>query len=134
VTDGKGRVSRWRDAIASYLLALRASRRYGRALNLRRAGRTREALEVARAGLALLSAPEVRRQAPPEGAGVVCLTIEVESLSCELGEVGAAPRDIVDAVEFLRSMPQRGRGRAERLRTEWLPYLEQRLAGLADRE
>jgi hypothetical protein len=122
-------LARWRHAARSYVLALRASRRYGRSIKLHRAGRLPEALQVARGGLALLSTPGVLRQEGPEGSGIVCLTIEVEWLAGQLGELGARSADVRDAVVFLRSLPEATGGKVGELRSVWLPYLEARLAG-----
>ncbi len=108
---------------------MRASRRYGRSIKLRRAGRLPEALLAAREGLALLATPGVLRQEGPEGSGIVCLTVEVEWLAGQLGEPGAKQADVRDAVVFLRSLPEATGGKAAELRSVWLPYLEARLAG-----
>jgi hypothetical protein len=106
----RDRFQRLVDSVRSYRIALKASGKYGRSIKLRRMGRSREALEVARQGLLLLSDPVVRRQEGPEGSGVVCLTLQVERLAHELGEPGAGERDLADAVAFLRSMPALAKG------------------------
>ena len=121
-------LTRWHGAIRSYLLALQASRRYGRSTKLRRAGRLPEALQAARDGLALLREPHVRRQEGPEGSNIVCLTIEVESLAHQLGEPGACRADLEDTVLFFRSLPADVRENVRELCAIWLPYLEERLA------
>jgi hypothetical protein len=90
-------------------------------------GRSREALEVARQGLLLLSDPAVRRKEAPEGSGIVCLTLQVERLAHELGEIGAGERDLVDTVAFLRSMPAPAKGQVAEIKRDWLPYFEARL-------
>ena len=120
------------NAVRSYRLALRASSYFGRSITLRKTGQAREALAVARQGLLLLGDPVVRRQAPPEGAGIISLTIQVEQLAEELGEPGAGERDLRDAAEFLRAMPSSARGTAAQTQHDWLPYFEARLAALAE--
>jgi hypothetical protein len=70
----------------------------------------------------------LRPQEGPEGSSLVCLTIEVEWLAGQLGEHGASPTDVQDAVAFLRSLPQDADDRVAELRSNWLPYLEARLA------
>jgi hypothetical protein len=97
-------------------------------MRLRRSGQLNDALRTARQGLELLGAPYVRRQEGPEGSSLVCLTIEVEWLAGQLGEHGASPTDVQDAVAFLRSLPQDADDRVAELRSNWLPYLEARLA------
>jgi hypothetical protein len=127
---GQSRLQRWRGATVSFLASLRASNRYGRSLRLDRAGRKREALAIARSGLAILRAPEVRRRYGPEGSCLVCLTVQVESLAAELGEPGVDRADIVDSVKFLQSLPPDVAGRTAEQRDEWLGYLESRLQGV----
>ena len=126
------RFQRLVDSVRSYRISLKASSKYGRSIKLRRIGRSREALEVARQGLFLLSDPVVRRQEAPEGSGVVCLTLQVERLAHELGEPGAGERDLADTVAFLRSMPAGARGQAAEIKRDWLPYFEGRLNSLRD--
>src|SRR5688500_4949749 len=95
----------WAAWLRSYRVGLRAAGHVGRSARLQRSGRTREALEVSRRGLALLSGVGVRRQEGPEGSGIVTLTMQVERLAQELNEPGASEPDLADAVAFLRSMP-----------------------------
>lgn len=90
------RLRNWKDAVRSFGLAARASRHLGRSHRLRRAGRVRDALRVARDGLSLLDAPVIRRQESAEGALLVTLTIQVEVLAQEIGERGAGVRDLLD--------------------------------------
>jgi hypothetical protein len=118
------------DSVHSYLIALKASGKYGRSIKLRRIGRSREALEVARQGLLLLSDPVVRRREGPEGSGIVCLTLQVERLAHELGEPGAGEKDLSDAVAVLRSMPAQAKGEVAQIKRDWLPYFEARLSSL----
>ena len=126
----RDRFQRLVDSVRSYRIALKASGKYGRSIKLRRMGRSREALEVARQGLLLLSDPVVRRQEGPEGSGVVCRTLQVERLAHELGDPGAGERDLADAVAFLRSMPTPAKGEVAELKRDWLPYFEARLSSL----
>lgn len=107
----------------SYVIALRASSRFGRVCKLKKAGQLVEALHAARQGLALLADPVVRRLQGPEGSGLVSLTMNVEWLAQELGEPGASARDIEDSIQFLRSMP-----RPKKEWDGWLKYLETRAA------
>jgi hypothetical protein len=117
-----------RGAWRSYRIGLRASGLYGRSIKLRKQARLREALDVAREGLALLSNPIVRRQEGPEGSGVVCLTIQVEWLSHELGERGAATRDLADSIAFMKAIRANLTGKTAEMHETWLPCLEARLA------
>jgi hypothetical protein len=122
------RFAGWLRAARSYRVGLTASRRCGRSIKLRRAGRLREALETARSGLALLEAPGVQRQQPAEGSVLVTLAIQAEQLAEQLGETGASTRDLADAAQYLRSMPPATKGQAGEIRRDWLPYFEARLA------
>ena len=97
-------------------------------------GRSREALEVARQGLLLLSDPVVRRQEGPEGSGVVCLTVQVEQLAHELGEFGVGERDLADAVAFLRSMPAKTTGQVAEINQIGYPTSRPALVTLWVRE
>ena len=116
-----------RDGLRSYRVALKASGLFGRSVKLRKAGRSREALGVAREALALLGTPAVQRQHPAEGSGVVTLTIQVEQLAHELGEAGAGARDLADALRYLHDLPPTVKGEVAEMKREWLPYLEARL-------
>jgi hypothetical protein len=116
----------------SYRIGLAASRLCGRSFKLERAGRTQEALQVAREGLALLRDPQVERQSPAEGSVLVGLTIQAEHLSEKLGETGAPATDLADAISYLRCLPPQIKGRAGEVRREWLPYFEARLAYVSD--
>jgi hypothetical protein len=122
----KERFRDWSTALRSLRSSLRASGLYGRSIKLRRAGRNAEALAVARQGLSVLAAADVRRQSPPESACLLSLTIQVEQLAHELGESGASWRDVVDCCHFLRELPS---GDAGETRRNWLPYFESRLGG-----
>jgi hypothetical protein len=128
-----GRFAGWLSAARSYRVGLTASRRCGRSIKLRRAGRLREALEAARSGLALLDAPGVQRHQPAEGSVLVTLTIQAEQLAEQLGETGASKRDLADTAEYLRSMPPATKGQAGEIRRDWLPYFEARLAHMGSR-
>jgi hypothetical protein len=122
-----------RSSVRSYGIALKGSSRFGRSIKLRRAGRLREALEVSREGLALLSNPVVCRLRGPEGSALVCLTLQVEGLAHELGEQGAAERDIADSLSCLKTMSPDARREAADIKCDWLPYLEARLEQLRSR-
>jgi len=119
-----------RDAMRSYHIALRASGRYGRSIRLRKQGKLREALHVAREGLAMLRDPVVRRRQGPEGSGVVCLTIQVEWLAGQLGEQGAAAADLADSIAFMKAISGTVTGETADMNSAWLPSLEARLAQL----
>jgi hypothetical protein len=56
------------------------------------------------------------------------LTVQVEQLAQELGAPGAEPADLVHVIGFLRMLPPEVEGTAAHLKTQWLPYFEQRLA------
>ena len=111
-----------------------ASNRFGRAAKLRRTGRKREALEVARLGLVMLRAPSSHRCHGPLSVSAHCtqamLTLQVEQLADELGTSGAEPADLVHVAWFLRSLPPETGGSAALLKNQWLPYLEDRLTRL----
>jgi hypothetical protein len=123
------RAREWWDVLKSVWVAMRASGLFGRSIKLRRAGRNAEALAMARQGLAVLAAPGVRRQVPPESACLVSLTIQVEQLARDLGEPGASWRDIVDVCNTLKALPEDASGDAGDARRTWLPYFESRLGG-----
>jgi hypothetical protein len=108
--------------VRSYIQAMRASARFGRAGRLRDAGKKEEALRVAREALMLLSHPHVVRSNPAEGAVLSCATVFVEELASQLQAPGANHNDVVDAMHFLRAI-----GPTSDLAC-WLPYLEQRAA------
>jgi hypothetical protein len=116
-----------RNRLRSLSMALRASGRFGRSIRLRKQGRVREALEVAREGLVLLRDPAVRRDGP-EGSVIVSLTIQVEWLARQLGEPGAAERDLADSVRLMKGIAGTATGRAAETNASWLPRLEARLA------
>ena len=122
------------DAVRSYGIALRASGRFGRSIRLRKRGRLREALHVAREGLVMLRDPIVRRDQGPEGSGVVCLTIQVEWLASQLGEPGATAADLADSIAFMKAISGRVTGETAEMNTAWLPSLEARLAQLESQE
>jgi hypothetical protein len=116
------------DGVRSYRASLKASGLYGRSLKLGKAGRAREALEAALEGLLVLSAPIIKRQGAPEGSVVTMLTIQVEHLAHALGAAGANRKDLADACQFLRSLPEPLKGQVAEIKRDWLPYLEARLA------
>jgi len=88
----------------SYFLALRASARFSRAVKLRDAGKSHEALRVALEALAILGHPHVVRSNPAESSVLCCATILVEELSAQLNVTGANYRDLVEALQFIRAM------------------------------
>lgn len=110
------------ERLRSVVLAVRASYRYGRAVNLRDAGNIEEALRVAREALALLARPGVVRGKGPEGSVLSCATVMVEDLASRLGVPGAAYKDIADTLTFIRVL---GPGASL---ASWTPYLEHRAA------
>jgi hypothetical protein len=116
------------NSLRSYRVGLSASRRCGRSIKLRRAGRDQEALQMARGGLALLATPGVERQNPAEGSVLVTLAIQAEQLAETLGQPGASARDLADAARYLRSLSPEAKGQAGEIRRDWLPYFEARLA------
>jgi len=107
--------------LRSYVVALRGSRRYGRACRLLEAGRKAEALREARAVLELLARPYVIRTNPPEASLLAGTTILLESLAYELQEPGASERDLSDVLCGLRQPGTSPDWAA------WIPYLESRL-------
>ena len=123
------RLRDWGAALRSFRKSLRASGLYGRSIKLRRAGKNAEALSIARQGLSVLAAADVRRQSPPESACLLSLTIQVEQLAHELGEPGASWRDVVDCFQVLKDLPDNATGDVAETRRNWLPYFESRLGG-----
>jgi hypothetical protein len=113
--------------IRSLVVGFKASAALGRASRYREQGRIGEALTEARRGLALLSAPHIARLNPPEGAALLTLTMLVEQVAFEAGELGASPDDLRDSLAFLGLMAENPTPNvAEQL--AWVPYLESRLA------
>ena len=110
-------------ALRSYLVALKASARLGRAYRLRNKGQNREALAIANDGLKILSAPIVKRQNPAEGATLVGLTILVEELSSKLQQSGASMNDLKDTLQLIKQLPAESSADIQNVKT-WVPYLE----------
>ena len=116
-------------------VAFKASRLYGRSIRLRRADRPREALDVARRGLAFLNESGASRSAPSstaQGTTHLMLTIQVEQLGNELSEPRANPIDLAAAASFIRAMPDSTNEQSAEIKREWLPYIEGRLAAITD--
>lgn len=119
---------------------LDAESRLHRAETQRAEGHLEEALREARIGLELLSRPEVRRERTPERLVLVELTVSAEQIAERLNEPGAQRRDVLDSLEFLRRLggmvqgapTVAGTSEAERC-LEWIPYLEQRLLTIDQR-
>lgn len=107
-------------AARSYLTALRASRRFGRAARLRDRARNVEAMTAAREALGMLSQAHVIRTNPAEASVLACATVLLEQIAKELKLPGANKRDIVDSLNCIR-----GLNRSEL--AAWVPYLEWRL-------
>jgi hypothetical protein len=99
---------------------------------LRQASRAEEALTVAREGLRLLSHPDVIRTNPPEVSVLVCLTMAVERLAHDLGQEGAAERDLRDSYASLMEIAGTRKRSLREMRASWLPYLHQRLGMAGD--
>ena len=112
----------------SYWIGLRASRRLGRVIKLRDAGKTVQALACAQGALALLRDPVVQRTEPAEGSVLLCLTVNTEQLAHVLGRQGADPEDVKDALHYLRDVGMRGGTKVQGFRAAWLPYLEARMS------
>ena len=111
-------------SIRSYLTALRASSRFGRALKLQRKGRTQEALRVARGTVYLLRAPHIVRDNPAEASLLLNLTVMIEHLAGELRQPGADLVDLHDSVRFLETLAESKDNTVRERRAEWLPYLQ----------
>ena len=125
--SGANGLGRWSPIIRSYILSLRASRRYGKSEKLRKTGRLPEALLVAREGLSILRSSGVIRDNPAEGTVIVFLTTTVEGIAHTLGEPGASLQDLEDSLQFLRDTPCGENAKLKDFRGTWLPYLEQRI-------
>jgi len=108
--------------VRSYLLAMRASSRFGRAAKLRDSGDLVEAMKAAREALAILSRPNVLRFNPAEGSILSCATVLVEELAPQLQMDGACRSDLVDALRLIRTLG------SESDLAAWIPHLEQRVA------
>jgi hypothetical protein len=114
-------------SVRSLIVSFKASAALGRASRLREKGHIGEALTEARWGLALLSAPHIARLNPPEGSALLTLTMLVEQLAFEVGELGASPDDLRDSLAFLGLMGENPTPNvAEQM--AWVHYLESRLA------
>lgn len=107
-------------AMRSYIMAMRASSKFGRASRLRARGHNDEALTMARETLGILSKPHVIRTNAAEASVLVCATVLVEELASELQQPGATARDITDSLKCLREHGENA-GMAS-----WIPYLEAR--------
>src|ERR1700690_2804038 len=87
--------------VRSYFTALQAGRRFKRAQALERAGRSADALTLAREGLSLLhSSPGVRPHVA-EAATLGMLTMMIERLASNLGEPGVPEADLRDVLRVL---------------------------------
>jgi hypothetical protein len=115
-------------ALRSYFAALKASSRLGRAYRLSNKGLKKEAIVVAREGLAILSNPFVERQNAAEGSTLVCLTTLVEELSSELKQPGAAIGDLKDSLKYIKHLPETSSPEVEKMKS-WVPYLETKTGG-----
>ncbi len=118
------------DELFSFIVALRAARRYGRADKLWRAQRLHQALEIAREGLTLLGRSGVRRSGPAAGSVLLNLTILVEHLAAQLKQPGANESDLRDALAFCRLIQPGERDTVDTNAVqwaEWTSYLEARL-------
>ncbi len=128
-------LTRWWKGVRSLWLSLRssasASRQFGRALKLERAGRKEDALALARQALSMLRGgsghhyPGVVK--PALQSTQVMLTVQAERLAQELNCEGAMPSDMVDAIAYLRELPDGPESGAARVKRACLPYLEARL-------
>lgn len=112
--------------VRSFLTAFRAGRRFRRAQEFERAGRSVEALGVAREGLSILHSSQLIRTRPSESAVLVMLTVTVERLASQLGQQGAAEADLRAVLQILESYPGRA-GRTAELNTEWIAMLRAHL-------
>jgi hypothetical protein len=115
-------------ALRSYFAALKASSRLGRAYRLSNKGQKKEAIVVAREGLAILSNPFVERQNAAEGSTLVCLTTLVEELSSELKQPGAAIGDLKDSLKYIQQLPETSSPEVEKMKS-WIPYLKTKTGG-----
>ena len=107
-------------AARSYLTALRASRFFGRAVQLRAKARNTEAMVAAREALAVLSQAHVIRTNPAEASALTCATVLLEEIAQELHVLGADERDIADSLACIRGIPESDL-------VAWIPHLEWRL-------
>jgi hypothetical protein len=110
-------------ALRRYFAALKASSRLGRAYRLNNKGRKKEAVVVAREGLAILSNPFVERQNAAEGSTLACLTTLVEELSSDLNQPGASINDLKDSLKFIKQLPEASSPELQNMKA-WVPYLE----------
>lgn len=107
-------------ALESYLTALRASGRFGRASRLRDSGKKDEALALGREILGWLGQPHVIRTNPAEAAVLASATVLVEGLASELHQPGANVSDVEDSLRCIRAL-----GPSSEL-AQWIPFLEWR--------
>ena len=114
----------------SFCILLKTSSMNGRAERLRKKGKLEEAYQVACEGLTLLRKDFVDREFPPESTNISFLTMLVEQLSHDLKKPGACERDIKDTFRFLNDVSSSNNASVQRLRKDWLPYLEKRINDL----
>ena len=107
-------------AAKSFLVVLKASSLFGRAVKLSDAGRKDEALAVGQEVLAVLRRPEVNRASAMAASTLACCTVLVEDLASQLHQPGAEQTDIGDALNVLRGMPSNSKLVA------WIDLLESR--------
>jgi hypothetical protein len=94
---------------------------------LREAGKLTDAVRLAREAMAILEHPHVIRANAAEGAVLSSAVVLLESLAHELNVPGASRRDVIDALNAIRSTGSNGEY------AEWVPYLEHSAAASSNR-
>src|SRR4051794_34369422 len=109
-------------ALRSYLVAMKAVRRFGRASRLKEKGERTSALLEVREALSILRRPVINRASGPEGSALCGCTILAEELALELNQPGAEIVDCRDSLAFLKQLPENSHEFQA-----WVPHLESRI-------
>jgi hypothetical protein len=83
--------------INNYLVAMKASRNFGKALKSQRYGNEELALSMVHQGLSSLASSSVNRRTPHTSSVLIQLTILCEHLATKLQLEGASKQDLEDA-------------------------------------
>lgn len=82
--------------INNYLVAMKASRNFGKALKSQRRGNEDMALSMAHQGLSSLASSSVNRHTPHTSSVLIQLTMLCEQLATKLQREGASKQDLED--------------------------------------
>jgi hypothetical protein len=113
--------------VRSFLTALYAGRHYKRAQGLERAGRSADALGLARRGLSIMRSDHVIRNHPGETAVLGMLTVLAERLGSQLCQPGATETDIREVLHILEAAPPSRSAQLAQWNAESIALLRERL-------